>query len=132
VRVVLDTNVILAGLATRGLCEAVVALCLNQHEIFLSIEILSELRKHLSGKFKMPAARVQEVVAFLDQQVQLVRPAPVPLEACRDPDDAPILGTAVAALAECLITGDKDLLDLRNFQGIPILTPRAFYDQTKK
>ena len=130
-RVVLDTNVILAGLATRGLCEAVVALCLDRHQILLSETILSEVRKHLSGKFKLPLTRVQEILAFLEEHVQVVTPAEVSLDACRDPDDRPILGTAIAALADYLITGDNDLLSLGEFQGVPILSPRAFYDRSK-
>jgi putative PIN family toxin of toxin-antitoxin system len=109
----------------------VVAQCLDQHEIFLSTEILAELRKHLLGKFKMPGTRVQEIVSFLEKQVQLVEPTSVPANSCRDPDDGPILGTAIAALADCLVTGDKDLLDLQAFQGIPILSPRAFYDHSR-
>lgn len=46
----------------------------------------------------------------------------------RDPDDAKIIATAIAANAEVLITGDQDLLVLRDVQGIRILTPAQFLD----
>ena len=131
-RVVLDTNVILAGFATRGLCEAVVALCLDQHELILSDAILSEVREHLSGKFRMPAARAAEITSFLEEHAEIVSPAEVPYDACRDADDRQILGTAVAGLADSLITGDQDLLSLGDYQGIPILSPREFYDREKR
>jgi predicted nucleic acid-binding protein len=42
---------------------------------------------------------------------------------CRDPNDDPILETAVAANADLLVAGDRDLLSLRSFQGISIVTP---------
>ena len=130
-KVVLDTNVILAALATRGLCDAVVAVCLEGHEIILSDAILSEVGRHLAGKFKVPPARVREIVGFLREQATCVGPAQVPTDACRDPHDRAILGTAVAAGADCLVTGDEDLLTLGRFQGIPILSPRAFYDRLR-
>jgi uncharacterized protein len=48
------------------------------------------------------------------------------LRACRDPDDDKLLETAVFGNADCLVTGDKDLLVLDPFQGIPIITPSGF------
>lgn len=45
---------------------------------------------------------------------------------CRDPDDNKLLEMAVAGRADCLVTGDRDLLVLDPFEGIPILTPDGF------
>jgi predicted nucleic acid-binding protein len=45
---------------------------------------------------------------------------------CRDSDDIKVLGLAIAANADYIVTGDKDLLVLESFQGIPILNPRSF------
>jgi len=131
VKVVLDANVILAAFATRGLCEAVMAVCLDQHEIVLSPAILAEVDRNLSRKFKLPAARSQEIGAFLREHAELVTPVELPSDVCRDPDDRAVLGTAVAGNAQCLITGDADLLILKQFQDIPILSPRAFYDKLR-
>ena len=55
-------------------------------------------------------------------------PVPLAAEVCRDPDDIKILGLAVASNADYIVTGDKDLLVLKSFQNIPILTPRSFSD----
>jgi putative PIN family toxin of toxin-antitoxin system len=127
VKVVLDTNVILAAFATRGLCEAVLAVCLDRHSIILSEAILAEVTEHLADKFKLPAARIREIVSFLRGHATIVAPVDVRDDACRDPDDIPILGAAVAAQADCLVTGDQDLLTIGSFQGIPIKSPREFY-----
>jgi putative PIN family toxin of toxin-antitoxin system len=51
-------------------------------------------------------------------QIQLAVPG-----VCRDPNDDPILQTAVAAQAELLVAGDRDLLSLKSFHGIGIVTP---------
>jgi hypothetical protein len=45
---------------------------------------------------------------------------------CRDPDDNKLLEIAIAGRADCLVTGDQDLLVLDPFHGIPILTPAKF------
>jgi putative PIN family toxin of toxin-antitoxin system len=128
VKVVLDSNVLLAALGTRGLCEALLEACLAEHEPYISNPILDELKKHLHRKFKMTPARVLEIVTFLRSEFTLVVPAQVPTDACRDPNDLMVLGTAISARADCIATGDKDLLVLGEYERIPILTPRRLYD----
>ncbi len=120
---------LMAAFGTRGLCEAVLAVCLDSHEFVISEYILNELEEHLSSKFKLPKRQVGEIVVFLREQSLLVSPAEIPASACRDIEDLPVLGTAVAAEAQCLITGDKDLLALREYRGVTILDPRSFYDR---
>ncbi len=130
-RVVLDTNVLLAGFGTRGLCEALLEAVLAGHDLCLCQAILAELANHLPSKFKTPPARANEILCFLRAQADIFEPAHVPADACRDPEDLMVLGTAVAAQADCIVTGDKDLLILGQYQNIPIRTPRAFYDSIK-
>ena len=128
-RVVLDTNVLLAAFGTRGLCDALFTVCLEGHELVASEHILGELRRHLAGAFRMPARQADEVVAFVREHSEMVLPARVVASACRDPDDLPVLGTAVAGRADMLVTGDRDLLELKRHGGIPILTPRECYER---
>ena len=45
---------------------------------------------------------------------------------CREPDDDKLLETALAGDATCLVTGDRDLLDMHPFRGVPILDPVTF------
>jgi uncharacterized protein len=131
VRIVLDTNVLLSGVFTRGLCEAILDICLGgpQHNIVLCEHILREFARHAADKFGIPAADIHRTVAFLKSQVELVEPAKVSLPDFPDPDDLPVLGTALAAGADCLVTGDAELLKLKEFRGIAILSPRSFYDR---
>jgi uncharacterized protein len=131
VRVVLDTNVLLAAFGTRGLCEALLDVCLEAHELVLSQYILDELREHLVGKFKVPKGQAAAIVRFLRAQAQMVDPVEVPASTVADADDLPVLGTAIAARADCLVTGDLELQKLKRLQGIRILSPRAFYDRLR-
>jgi uncharacterized protein len=130
VKIVFDTNVLLAGIFTHGVCEALLDVCLGseEHEVFISDYILEEFSRHAEGKFKVPPDRVQRAIKVLREQMKLVIPAPVPADACRDGDDLEILGTLLSADADWLVTGDKDLLVLKRFESRRILTPRQCFD----
>lgn len=130
-RVVLDTNVLVAAFAARGLCEAVYQACLARHQIMLSEHILTEVRKALCGKLKMGLDRVDEIVAALRENAAIVKPADVPANACRDRSDLPILGVLLACQPDCLVTGDQDLLMLGESHSVPILSPRVFHDRLR-
>jgi uncharacterized protein len=129
VKVVLDANVLLAAYGFGGTCYDVVEFCLARHEIILSDHILSEFQEHLHGKFGAGEQRAQRIADRLRSTVTVITPAVVNPDACSDPDDLPVLGTLVAAGGDCLVTGDRDLLDLGAFSGHPILSPRQFLDR---
>ena len=128
-KVVLDTNVLIAAFAARGLCEAVLGLCLENHEIVLSQPLLLEVQGSLKLKLRLPQPVVEEILDFLRAHSVLVEPKDVPADACRDPDDLMVLGTAEAAGATYIVTGDGDSLSLEKFGDIPILTPRKFWEK---
>jgi len=132
VKVILDSNVLMAAFGSRGLCEAILEVCLSDHELYISEAILNKVRSHLSDKFKLSSQQIDENLGMLRDECTWVYPATIPKNACRDPDDLLILGTALAAGADCLVTGGRDLLVLTTFQGIPILSPRSFYEQLTK
>lgn len=129
--VVLDANVIIAAFASRGLCEAVMTVCLDRDGLVTSEYILSEVAEKLAHKLKLPPARVREIVQLLRDNARVVIPADVPADACPDADDLPVLGTMTVAAGECLVTGDAALLALGQYAGIPIHSPRQFYEQLK-
>jgi putative PIN family toxin of toxin-antitoxin system len=127
-KIVLDANVIVAAFASHGLCESILELCLNSHEILLCAELLEETLTNLHHKIKLPNSIVEDIGALLREHSSMMRPVPLAADLCRDPEDVKVLGLAVSASADCIVTGDKDLLILKEFQGIPILTPRSFSD----
>jgi uncharacterized protein len=131
VRIVLDSNVLLSGFGTRGLCEALIAACLESHQLILSQVILIETRRYLTTKFKLPTLQADEIITFLEEHAEMVRPSKVAAGTCRDPDDLPVLGTVVAGRAGVLVTGDKDMLVLKEYAGISIITPRECYDRLR-
>ena len=130
-RVVLDTNVLLAAIATHGLCQALVALVFRDHVVILSEHILREVAKHYRGKFKATKRQADAAVAVLTANGELVEPVAVPPGTVRDKDDLPVLGTAIAGSVAALVTGDQELLALGLFRGVAILSPRDFYERLR-
>jgi putative PIN family toxin of toxin-antitoxin system len=129
-KVVLDTNVLFAAFAARsGLCGQIVENVLTDHDLFISQHILDELIRHLRGKLGLDQLQINHAIESLLDLAIIVEPAPISPDAVRDPQDAPILGTAVACGADVLVSGDKDLLVLGYFQSFEILPPRTFYDR---
>ncbi|MDY6952148.1 MAG: putative toxin-antitoxin system toxin component, PIN family [Thermodesulfobacteriota bacterium] len=127
-KIVLDANVIVAAFAARGLCESIFEVCLSDHEIVLSDDLLDEILRNLRRKIRLPAKAVDNIGELLREHSNFSIPVPLPPDLCRDPDDTKILGLAIASNADCIVTGDKDLLVLKTFQGTPILSPRSFSD----
>jgi uncharacterized protein len=130
-RVIVDANVAIAAAASRGLCEAVLELCLEHHQMILCEGILAEIEDKLRGKVKVPSPVIAEYLKVLRDHAQLLKPEAVEKHACRDPDDLMILGLVAPGGASVIVTGDKDLLAVRTFKGAKIMTPRHFWESNK-
>ena len=126
-RVVLDTNVLIAAFVARGHCHELLEHAARTHRLLTSEVILAELHDKLTGKLGVPAETVQRTLDLLRSRMTMVAISPLPAPVCRDPDDDRILATAVAARADCLVTGDADLLALDLYAGIPIVRPADFW-----
>jgi putative PIN family toxin of toxin-antitoxin system len=126
VKIVLDTNVLIAALIARGVCYELLEHCVLRHALFTSDFILNETREKLTEKFSYAADLADEAVTLLKSRMTVVVPATLEGQGCRDPDDDNILGAAISAKCDCIVTGDKDLLVLKAYEGIDILSPRDF------
>jgi uncharacterized protein len=127
VRLTLDTNILIAAFVARGVCHELLEHCERHHAIISSEFILNEFETKLLRKFKLPSAKAAAVVALVRSRCLIIDPAELREPACRDPDDDWVLATAVEGECACIVTGDKDLLVLREYAGILILPPQAFW-----
>ena len=128
-RVVLDTNVYVSALHFGGLPLELLLLGRGEEvTFFASPAILGELTGVLTEKFHWDEQRVTDAIATLGQFVVIIQPRRRLRVVRRDEADNRILECAVAAQADCIVSGDRDLLDLRRFRRIPIQTPRAFIE----
>lgn len=131
-RVVLDANVLIASFAGRGLCHSLVEWCVTSDEIVSTESILDDVREKHVKKLRVPARIADEAIRFLRSRVVIVEPADVAHGTCRDADDHDVLGAAAAGGAEYIVSGDEDLLVLKEYAGIPIVSPRAYWDVVQK
>ena len=131
-KVLLDANVLIAAVASQGLCHLVVELCVAEHDLVISEDLLREVETKLHKRLKVPMPDVHNVLNYFRQGSTSVIPLRVEKGECRDPKDLHVLGAALAGQADVIVTGDADLLTLKSFHGIPVRTPRSFWEMNRK
>lgn len=130
-RVVLDTGVLIAALITSGTPPDLIyrAWRKKAFDLFTSEWQLEELRRvsrYPKLRKYLKPAEVGTLVNGLRRQATVLRELPK-VELSPDPDDNPILATAIAGMADYLVTGDeRDLLSLGKVEMVQIITARAF------
>ena len=131
-RAVLDTNVIVSATLIRGGNEDRILRAWQQgvFELALSPPILEEIGRVLSyAKIqKLRWTTQEEVISLLESLAgeSVLVPGRLVVRASRDPEDDKFLAAAIEAGAEYVVSGDKDLLDLRMYRGVRIVTPAKF------
>ncbi len=131
-KLVIDSNVLIAAFAVRGLCHALFEYCLESHEIVLCEEIIEEVKRNLKEKVKIPPTLVAEIETYLRESASIEKPLLIGESAFEDKSDLPILGVAAASSSVYLITGDKALLALRRYGSTDIITPRSFWEAMRR
>ncbi len=130
-RVVLDTNVLVSGLAYPGSVPGRIVSTWRDGglDVVLSRYILDELTRVLPrlARTHMTPAEIRDLVDSLMFIADVVEPEGVPDASLRDPADQPVLLTLLASKADYLITGDRDLLALAG--PYSIVTPADFWSR---
>ena len=130
-RVVLDTNVLVSGLAYPSSVPGnIVSIFLaGGLDVVLSRHILDETLRVLPRVkiVKRSAAEIRDIVGNVRFRAEVIEPAKIVDPELRDAADQPVLGTLVASGADYLITGDKDSLVLAG--RYPVITPAEFWER---
>lgn len=127
-KVFLDTNVLASALTTRGLCAELFEVVLQSHELLLSDLVLKELERILPDKLGQSESITEGFISLLRSEGALItndHPAP----SLPDPDDEPIVASALKGGAQVFVTGDKALLKLETIEQLPIISPREFWER---
>ena len=129
-RVVLDTNVMVSGLAYPNSIPGRIVAAWRQGaiDVALSRFILDELRRvlpRLNHRLNWREADFADLIDTLAFSVDLIEPVPLADDIVADAADIPVLGTLLAGRADYLVTGDQDLLALA--ESYPIITPAEFW-----
>ena len=128
---VFDTNALVSALLLKNsVSRQAFDEALKAGKILISsatiVELNDVLKREKFEKYITEEERVQFLTAFV-REAKLVEVTETVTD-CRDPKDNKFLELAVSGNAVCIVSGDKDLLDLQPFRGIPIVPPREFLD----
>lgn len=128
-RIVIDTNVLVSRLLLpRSVPGEAVRRAVDEGKLLMSEATMAELASVLARAKFDPYVSIEERQHFLRLLGRIVEIVPIlhMVRACRDPKDDKLLEVAVNGEADMIISGDRDVLDLETFGGIPILTPAAY------
>jgi len=127
-RVVLDTNILISAIVFGGKPKIILEKAIRGDiQLVLSDPILEELQGVLLGKkFRYPTHVVVEIAQQLTSLAEIVYPEVEIVVIKNDPYDNRILECAVNGKAKYIVSGDSDLLLLKSYQNIDILTPDEF------
>lgn len=127
IKVVIDTNVYISAIIFGGIPEDVLNLIKDKKVVgFTSPKILLELSNKLNTKFSWNEERIKLIIKNLSRYIQVVDPGLKLTVVKEDPKDNKILECAAVSDADYIITGDKHLLKLKEFEEIKIVAPGDF------
>jgi len=126
-RVVLDTNVLVSAIQFPSGTAATLfdALGSDWYVLISSPAIVKELASILRETFAWQESAVQRALRLTVRKAEIVNPTSIPDAVPHDPDDNHIVACALAGRADLIVTGDKDLLRLKEYQGIPIVRTKS-------
>ena len=130
-KVFLDTNVLVAAFATRGLCADVLRTILAEHELVIGEAVLAELERVLHRKLRLNRKIISEIITLLRRYHVEPVPKEAPDFSLLSPEDRTVLGAAYAAQVDIFVTGDQDLLTFNDQVPFEVTDPRGFWNRAK-
>jgi putative PIN family toxin of toxin-antitoxin system len=131
-KIVVDANMFISAFIWGGIPEAVVYRVTDKSDaLFLSDSIVDEIeRTFRKPKLRQSESRIVAFVAYIKKIGKIVTISPKHriTGVCRDLSDEKYIECALAAGADYIISGDRDLLDLKEYGGVKIVTARDYMD----
>ena len=132
-RILIDTNILISGLYFHGLSKKLLReIDLEKFNICVNEEIISEYTDKIDNKFSKSKyildKDLREKIFSSFKNFNKISD----LKICRDPDDDKFINCAIDAHAIYIVSGDNDLLTIKNFAGIEIVTAKEFYEKYLK
>ncbi len=127
-KIVCDTNILISGILFGGKPRKILRLCSSGTVTnCISPDILKEVEEVLlRPKFDLKEEQVYEIIRLFRDTFMLINPDRRLSVVTADPDDNRILEAALSAEADAIVSGDTHLLDLINWNGIPLLSADTF------
>lgn len=127
-RVFLDSHVLIAALATRGICADLLRSVLVEHQLLASKAVFRTLREVLIARLRLPRALADQVIPFLRERAEVCEPDSSVDRAVGGSRGGDIVGAAIEGRADVLVTCDPVLLPMDDRASIRITDPRGFWE----
>ena len=127
-KILFDTNVLIAGFINKGTCRDVILIAPTIHQVYYTDFIISELQNVLKDKFEVSEPTIKRFLLLIKKYFNRGEAAPVIPRVCRDVSDNQILADASFNNVDMVITGDTDILEIETYQGIKMISPREFME----
>lgn len=126
VKVVLDTNIIISALGFGGKPREILLLAIDTQILALSSTILlAELEDVINKKFPQLRQDFEHINKLIRRKLKIVKPKKV-IKILKDDDDNRVLEAASQGRVDYIITGDRDLLELKKYENIKIVNADEF------
>ena len=126
IKVVLDTNVLVSSLIFGGKPQQIENLILEKRVVGItSLTLLAEFIDVLTKRFRFNEFRLKQTEKKIKKNFTIVLPTST-IKIVKDDSDNRVLEAALEGNCYCIVTGDKELLNLGKFRGIKIVTPAEF------
>ena len=129
-RIIIDTNIVISGAFFNGLPKTILkSVADEKFDVFISDEILKEYHKSVNEMLEKDKYHLNFALfeAFMKSIKMIESKSNVKI--CRDPDDDKFINCAIDAKAIYIVSGDKDLLTIGQYEDIEIVTAKEFYDK---
>ncbi len=128
IKVVPDTNIILSSVFWKGNPHEVIRKgILGEYQLVISAKILDEVVDKLRNKFHFPEERIQELIDIIMVYYHIID-VTSKFDVVRDKSDNKIIECAFDGKVDYIVTGDPDLLTLKEFSGIKIIKAKDFLE----
>lgn len=129
-KVVVDTNVLISGIFFGGNPRKIVeAIVDGYHKAYATIEIVDEYMGIIDSMIERGQGKLnRSILTPLFSSIKIIE-SKTDLDICRDPDDNKFIECAVDSKALYVVSGDKDLLDIKEFEGIQVITAKEFCEK---
>ncbi|MBI3032204.1 putative toxin-antitoxin system toxin component, PIN family [Candidatus Woesearchaeota archaeon] len=127
IRIVVDTNILISSIFWNGDPYKIVQLCLDSElQIIISNEIIAETTRVLKRDFHLEETEIHDILECIKSYATICKNIITIEKISRDPLDDHIIACATASKSDIIVTRDQDLLVLKEYFNIKIVTPEQF------
>lgn len=129
-KIVFDTNIFISAFVVpRSQAEKAIFKVIEENvSLMISKEIIGEVLRVLAGKFKREKEALSRTAVYLSDIARIVKSSRK-INVLKDEPDNRILECAVAGRADLIVTGDKEMLRLKEFEGIKMISLKEYLEQ---